>query len=184
MSDPIGAGWSMLIGALVLIACGRDPAVVDLNPIGSGSGGSAGARAAPCTTNTQCMLPLPYCVGGRCVQCQTDTNCSGVSEGLHCNLAVHTCVECLASSDCAVGNVCDSVVNRCTLACASDTDCSSDMTHCETTRHMCVECLNDQQCASDRPYCNALTDRCVECLADGNCASGQVCGPSMECTGG
>jgi hypothetical protein len=67
----------------------------------AGSGGAkveAGAPNGPCTapvcctTRLDCPLGSPACVGGACVECETNSDCDG--DEPVCDLADHDCEEC------------------------------------------------------------------------------------------
>jgi Putative metal-binding motif len=104
--------------------------------IPSGSTGVPGACAADCTTSDMCRVASvrrPLCPDGtgtrQCVECRSDNDCQGRSDGLaYCDTGVGRCAACVsgrvptqcvaggAGSACLPGNVC---------GCNVDADCGA-----------------------------------------------------------
>ena len=87
------------------------------------------------------------------------------------------CVACLADKDCSEGALCR--MGACTNGCTPQRGCG-DAGVCQLDGGVCVECLVDGDCAvfkdPARSVCSAAPGRCVACrLANDNCPAGQYC---------
>ncbi|HEY3357027.1 MAG TPA: PPC domain-containing protein [Polyangia bacterium] len=116
-----------------------------------------------------------WCVNSQALDamngCNTTADCSsGV-----CDVPSNTCVECLATGDCASstnGHVCDTTTKSC-VECLTNTDCASSANghFCDTRANACVECMKDADCSGN---------------THGTfCSSGNTCGPcknDFQCT--
>src|SRR5262245_43966343 len=102
-------------------------ACVLLETPGCGGGDHAGSTSSvvgpggpviACTSDGQCMRPVPYCSpqAGVCVACLGDPNCSN---GRHCDPASHACVQCTDNTQCGGGGE----------------------PYCSPTTHECVQCI-------------------------------------------
>ena len=68
-----------------------------------------------CLSDAQCHDSLPYCIFGRCAECQNDTQC-----------AVGSCIDGLCKEcDKATAQVCSSVVQKYFQSCSQDMSCES-----------------------------------------------------------
>jgi cysteine-rich repeat protein len=107
---------------------------------GSSGPGTRGTMCVGCVDNSMC--PGGACVGGVCLVCDDDTDCTGDDR---CDTTVPggECVECLGGADCPSGTC---VENACTT-CDDDSDCPGDA-RCDTSTPggQCVECLEDSEC--------------------------------------
>lgn len=84
--------------------------------------------------------------------------------------------ECLADSDCASGQLCDSVSGSCKFSCTTDTDCASG--------EICVtRSSNDGTAICITDTGNTTNNGTNTCNADADCATGQTC-DNGTCTGG
>src|SRR5713101_3138078 len=159
---------SVLAGAIGAAACGDD-AIIDLFP-----DAADGARGV---SNDN--------------KCSSDGDCG--SSARFCEPTSHTCVECLAGTDCGTGGLCDIRSYRCTKACTSSTDCSGGV--CDLAAGLCVECTSDSQCDS-AGRCLLPQSVCVRCLSDADCISDEAhrhcwlvshecveCNSSADCSG-
>jgi Cys-rich repeat protein len=130
---------------------------------------------AMCRSDETCDLP-----NNRCVECKSDTDCTGQTTNSHCDLQPNaaglptgTCEECVETSHCPTGQIC--VNNNCEPTCATDADCTAsgaNNPYCHPATRICGECGTDAHCASDmaNPYCSAEA-RCEECITDAHCAT-------------
>ncbi|MCC6621171.1 MAG: tandem-95 repeat protein [Deltaproteobacteria bacterium] len=103
-----------------------------------------------------------------------------------------TIVQCLVTSDCGPGSVCDTDTNTC-VPCVDDqsyptvdTGCTTPLPICDELRTTptCIECQNnvgpgatDVGCSSLTPAClvDGGTNDCKECLDTLDCHNGEVC---------
>ncbi len=131
---------------------------------GETSGGTSGGGVMGC--QSACNLPGQYCDdAGQCVACLADDQCKSSLQP-HCyndaGPSFGTCVECLVSSHCQLGQV-----------------CSPEL--------MCVPGCGDTQeaCPPQTPICEGDSGVCVTCLSAAECSGGLVCenGACMECSG-
>jgi hypothetical protein len=160
------------------------------------------AGQAPCLTDMDCPLSTLHCdpVSGDCFACVDDSQCT--DPGLpRCDSALHSCVQCGVSTDCASGQVCEPTARQCVTACpdagrcpASAPLCNSNGvcvgcqinadctraaggTTCNTATGQCVQCVSKAQCTSLlAPLCNPTTNRCVGCVSTADCREG-YCDP-------
>lgn len=126
-----------------------------------------------------CPVAAPLCLGDRCVECSTSSDCSG---GRVCSPA-GTCVPCADSA--AAGLVdagCSSGLPACWTAaptaptcveCLAQADCPGEV--CELASRTCVPCRDtaqggglDEGCVSARPMCQGVGAAavCVACVDD------------------
>jgi len=112
-------------------------------------------------------------------ECAQSSDCDSYRS--HCDVATQQCVQCMSTAHCDSSEVCDLVVQRCTLPCVTSDDCSrQDEPRCDTARGLCVECRDDSHCDSrSARFCRLESGRCVECLSNAHCGSDQpFCDPS------
>lgn len=127
-----------------------------------------------CRTAADCdgFPGQPYCEGGQCLQCESDTDCTGDlprcgDEGF--------CVLCATDADCtAPTGTCRG--GRCS-SCGSDSDCPSlALPNCISSG--CGPCDGDFDCEVEYT-CErgvGVNRSCsIECGADGDCDAGQRC---------
>ena len=161
---------------------------------GAGTGGKSGGPTPECRSSLDCAPPTPYCMGGSCIECTSNGNCSGTGRRL-CS-ANYTCVTCLNDAQCAAaepycapdGNcvqclstrncgasdaTCDPVLHRCVSVCVSDGDCSVDAGRpfCNSKLGECVQCIADEDCPPIRAHCLLSAGTCEKCLADSDCTA-------------
>jgi hypothetical protein len=139
-----------------------------------------------CTGVNQCTGDKPVCnlpsgaTTGVCVQCLSNESCP---TGMQCNLASKQCVQCVDSTACGMGQVCNTL-NRC-VQCVNDTQCSKsvDTPYCDLDSYTCVACLDSAQCKSpDQSRCNTTTHTCTTCTADVQCeAAAPYCNAQGHC---
>ncbi|MFH1809448.1 MAG: PPC domain-containing protein [Pseudomonadota bacterium] len=146
----------------------------------------SGIPCTPATVEADCG-PSLQCIGNRCVQCTSNSNC-GTGEnvccdgfGTQCNVATGRCVSAFV---CSTTNDCTGCLRRPGLgeatycadgnACSGVADCASmSARRCSTSSGECVlpECETDSQCASahdSRWDCDPVTWRCFLPVADCN----------------
>ena len=156
---------------------------------------------AQCVSDTDCPLTTLHCdpVSGECFACVDDSQCT--QPGLpRCDSALHSCVQCGVSSDCASGQVCEPTARQCVTACPdggrcpasaplcssrglcvgcqANADCAGAAggVTCNTATGQCVQCASKAQCNSTAPLCDPTTNRCVGCVSATDCREG-YCDP-------
>jgi hypothetical protein len=153
-----------------------------------------------CATDPDCLLPSLHCnpTDGQCVACVNDTHCTAPGFP-RCDTAIHRCVECGLTSDCALGAVCRS--GRCAIPCTTSTVCPAAANRCDDgycvqcddgvgcagspagpicAGHTCVECKDDTTCGGAKPRCDPVTQDCVECQKNADCpAARPLCNVSI-----
>jgi hypothetical protein len=145
-----------------------------------------GAVEAP---RCMCSAPTPVCIPetDRCVECQSDSQCSS---GSYCLVATGQCVACLNANHCAnkaTASVCDTEKHVCVPCRAGmDTDCSNVNGLNVCNAGTCVQCTADRRsaCGEDKPLCSAQLT-CTTCSTDLDCQRfGKVCDEaSARCVG-
>ena len=141
---------------------------------------------------TTCAAPLVCEVSGECVECTTNTQCTGATPA--CDAASKRCVPCQGTVGCTApyvcspsaalcvlpctgmgGNECPGFIDMCRSnvcsACNDDEDCASGML-CDKRLGRCVGCLSDMNCAGATPKCHQTTGLCEACIHSTDCASG------------
>ncbi len=127
-----------------------------------------------CNRVQPCGSENPHCTDeedGTCVQCLSTTHCA---DGAVCDTTSNLCVDCLENADCsAEGTVCDVATSLC-VDCLAHEDCSGG-TLCDIESQECIACSEDEVGDSlcmdafpDTPYCSALAG-CVECIDNTQC---------------
>ena len=160
----IGRSAALLVAALVA-------AVSGCNVTLRFGDADAAVGNAPCNAGQSCPLPSLFCdpSSGQCVACVSDGNC-GSADRPRCDVALHVCVECGATQDCAAGWLCEPNTRTCVEACTSSGSCRDAAPTCDTTRGICASCSGNASCDGNaKPYCDPSTDRCVACVTDQNC---------------
>lgn len=163
------------------------------------SGSNTGTSGGPPGCAAACNLPGQFCDdAGQCVVCLDDAQCTSPVQPLCFNDAgpsFGTCVQCLASSNCQPGDICDtsmSCVPGCfdTQACTGQTPICADSGMCVSClsaaecsgglvcrQGTCTVCQNDFECAEN--YVNLTVcspeENCVECVNDADCPVGHPC---------
>jgi hypothetical protein len=156
-----------------------------------------------CTSDRDCSFPGLVCdtTSGACVACLDDSQCT-IPERPRCDSALHQCVECGTSGDCASNEICEPTSHHCIPTCFDGGSCPQTAPNCDPYRGVCmqcsssidcvsfagrvcnpasgtcVECVWDAQCFPPMGRCNQATDQCVGCLTSGDCDMNQVCDPS------
>ena len=130
-----------------------------------------------CLSDTDCDQPTAArCDAGACVGCDMSEQCAGIGMTNVCDTATTTCVECLATTDCASMQSCNLLTNQCTPtpepalrtcdACTNDDQCPADH-RCIRMQYMGVDrdpgwyCMREFNMVGDceRPFLSALMDR-------------------------
>ncbi len=178
-------------------------------------------ECAPTDGDSDCTAPgRPYCrlvnpgsasPSYQCVQCDGGTGCDPRGATPFCG-AAHTCVACLADTDCPTGDcsqgacvTCDrthpcpagqwcsdSTGGQC-IACRTDADCAASPDGHVCADGFCRVCGGPQDCGGATPYCRSDGGACVACATDSNCSSptgycgtsanGAAWGSCVGCTG-
>jgi Cys-rich repeat protein len=154
---------------------------------GAGSGGGGTGGDSPCGRHPACPSGL-HCAGGECRACATSTDCTEPGR-TRCDLTRYRCVECIDSSECAEGFRCDTLANRCLMACRNVSDCPSTAHGCNGSRGICYECDEDRECArsASGPFCAPDGSACVQCREDTDCDAllcDPLTGQCVECRDG
>ncbi len=151
-----------------------------------------------CTSSTGCSAgeycDLDHPSGAVCLlqdgACQDDNSCTGTDE---CN-ANHYCVpngwDCESTSECASGQLCDTLLtHQCytpSSECAHDSDCAGAWEYCDLDNiigHVCLlkdgMCQDNSSClSSPGTYCG-VSHYCIptgsECAIDDDCATWEKC---------
>ena len=123
-----------------------------------------------------------------CVPCVEDAQCETLPATSYCDGALHLCVECLESANCAEAFEC--LAGACVpyLPCASSKDCEEGI--CWTEMGKCVDCVeqadcdegttcadnvcepicdSDKDCKDQDGVCDKELNVCVECVGNEDC---------------
>ena len=114
---------------------------------------------------------------GNCVECVSSSDCM---EGKVCNARFGNCVECMSPSDCMEGKVCNAN-GACVVECVSSSDCMEGKV-CNANGN-CVECISSSDCMEGK-VCDTSSNYCVlgQCMVNGECPENQACDtPSRLC---
>ncbi len=145
--------------------------------------GACIAQTAPCVG--KCTGGQQYCASSNtCIAasaCCSSSDCSGSKP--YCSGGI--CVACTSDSQCGTNKVCNSTSNEC--VCASGTcgstcqTCSGNTPYC-SSNGTCVACTSDDQCGPNK-VCSSTTNACA--CASGTCGSTcQTCSGGTTCQGG
>lgn len=151
--------------------------VVALAALAAGCPGEVNPGNGECGRDQPCADGL-VCQDNACVAPCTEGGCD---EGV-CDSTTGLCVDCLASTDCPDGFVCNDFTNRCVLplsGCTTDDECGG--LRCDAGKGACVECLADPDCGPGL-VCDLLTSTCAAekaCVTDGDCVDA-VCDPDTR----
>jgi hypothetical protein len=172
------ARQAVLLAALVAGGCHGDLRFIELTT---------------CAGDQDCLLPSLHCSAGRCVACTSDAHCASPTP--RCDLAIHRCIECGVTSDCAGDAVCKTghCEVQCPAACPAATpicddeacvecdqasDCAASPKGPLCVRHVCSACLADADCGGASPRCDPVTQQCVACQQNDDCpAATPLCDP-------
>lgn len=179
--------WSVVVAAGV--GCGDDAEIALLAPAkgdagvgGASSGGDAGGGTSGCTSSADCVGSDKFCdtSNGRCVECLAASQCQ-VGQG--CAPDGHCQGSCALDTDCTSGGapICAPSFLVC-VECNTNVDCDSGGNPICVAGE-CQECREDPDCEAAYPYCRS--NECVECLVDAHCvpAGKTTCDPSeFQCT--
>ena len=141
-------------------ACGEPCVVIrDGRPIQNAD--ACTDRSCGCGFGTACGEPAPFCVGGDCLECLTNTDC-GPQELCCAGQCQPTspegqCTECAQPCDLNIGNRC---VDRECL-CGTNPQCLGERATCVPT----PTCADDP----DSPSCDPRQSQCEECETDFDC---------------
>ena len=142
-----------------------------------------------CLTNADCpngqdCTPLEVCQTPAPATCSSDADCradGGTGATPHCDTSSGTCVQCLTTAQCPVGDACEAEVCETMAPCQADFDCVfPGLTHCDTSTEICVQCTDPSQCLSGQ---NCVNDACTVCTSDTDCTTSAI-GPHCDTTTG
>ena len=170
----------------LLLLCGCGSVAVSF----PGDGGINGSRT--CSAANPCGAPLVCDSGGECVECISDTNCTGDTPA--CDTLTKRCVACQGNVGCAGGYVCSPSAPVCVLPCTEPSECPAFIDgcranvcsachdpedcgalFCDIPHGRCVACLSDANCPAATPKCHAATGTCGACVRNLDCGAGGVC---------
>ena len=146
--------------------CGRGENCVHINPFDEYDRIGFCIPSADCSNNSDCRAGTPYCVGGKCHQCQLD-------------------------NDCLIGEVCQN--GMCKGACTHDSDCGvstgPDAKQCiPGVQHCCpisgtygTACQINSDCG-DGAYCSP--NKVCTCVPTKGKALGSRCSENRDCETG
>ena len=150
-----------------------------------------GSRA--CGAETACKAPLICDANGECVECFTDSHCSGANPA--CDSITKRCVPCRGAIGCSSPSVCSPSAAVCVLPCVDGNNCPgfiegcrsnvcaacSDADNCapgmvcDVPHGRCVACLSDAECGGRTPKCHQAIGLCEACIRHVDCAAGGAC---------
>jgi len=125
------------------------------------------------TQTSACSGSTPYCYGGSCVACTSDSHCSGSTTYSCSGQTIQKTVPACSSS------------NTCTTATSNVTTCSgSNNSYCAAGKSSCVACTANSHCSGSTTYsCNGNTIR----QTYPSCSSSNTCTTTTSnvttCTG-
>ncbi len=171
------ARGSLLLGALLLVACGDDGGPVSRFP------------DTGCAADSECPADAPYCRMAACHVCGEDDHCGADQICVDFNCVSDTTDTCAVDSDCPRATpdclILGSGEGVCVGPCIDAGDCGTGAGCVEAT---CVACaavpgaaLPGEDCACDAD-CAGLGATCVEGTCDGDCQL-TGCPAGLECTG-
>lgn len=110
------------------------------------------------------------------------------SAGLFAACGDNADTSCIADSDCAVGELCDSVTETCATECTTDAECAPGeicVDRAEQDGSICIAdsgCTTDADCASGET-CNTDTGTCEasSCTTDADCPNGTCNTDTGQC---
>jgi hypothetical protein len=131
-----------------------------------------------------------------CVECTNASHCVGNANGLACNTATNTCVQCVADTDCTAPGASRCVNNQC-VACVNDAGgghCAhivsgqTALAVCDTSggAGVCVQCTGKDRTACGSTVCNSTTKVCSPFAVGSaglceDCVSDAHCGTNLRC---
>lgn len=171
-------------GAATKVDCGRQQRCNGDANCGEHGACEGGCCLPSCATDPDCGADQ-VCRSGVCREagaaCTADVDCPNATAPT-CEPDSGACVRCVADSDCALGEFCQSHGCKAPPAsgCSADTQCKAvpQLSHCLATAGRCVACLTDAQCP--RPTvggvtCDLTNHACrvviPGCDADADCAA-------------
>ncbi len=136
-----------------------------------------------CPDSQHCDTSSHACIDG-ChddMGCMADVSDGGTSDGgstaRYCNVAAHTCVQCVTDTQCPSGMLCTG--NVCVVGCGAGSLCPAGQTCCGTS---CVDTTaNVANCGTCGAACSIPMAMPV-CTA-GSCAVGTCSAPFADCNG-
>jgi Cys-rich repeat protein len=152
-------------------------ATLVIGTLTSGCPGTVSPGGGACSDEQECAAGL-VCQDEVCVARCREGSCE---RGI-CETSSGACVECLDTTDCPGGFVCNGFANRCVqplTGCTSDDDCGGQ--RCDTLKGSCVQCLRDGDCPLGE-VCDLLSNTCgleKACVTDGDCTD-TVCHPQTR----
>lgn len=136
-----------------------------------------------CVGGYQCPSQTPHCDNYYCVECLADQHCPHA-----CNIYENKCVQCNSNFDCTFDSfraICNTERNEC-IQCKNREDCDRDSkcgSTCDGER-----CTGGIDCESQGLHCQSDYEdlypaKCVNCSHNGHCGDGLLCvrGECREC---
>lgn len=151
----------------------------------NGGGGEGCTSNGDCTGNETCDVASGQCVGGSSCGLEA-SDCTGATPVLDSDSCA--CVECIQSSDCGGGQVCQggscqAQAEGCQTECSSSTPgaCQGTGTpYC--VNECCVECLGAADCGAGQMCLDGFCGTPPDCSTDPSvCPTGYDCSPQGEC---
>jgi hypothetical protein len=168
------------------------------------AGNLSGGCVEECADRT-CSDPANFTCGANAsgvMVCQPNgAGCGDCPEGLYPLVATNACVECLNSSHCRTGEICNLTTHACEGAeCPGGHKCDDGQCHqcCEDAHcgcdggcrpgtclpnYVCESCMCcNGACTGEYPVCATILgiEQCVQCVEDADCAARDL---ACTCTG-
>lgn len=160
--------------------CTDGPIVCTSDDECSGACDEDSGRCVDCESDEDCSFGVCNADLNECVQCRTDIDCEGDFSSV-CGEAGF-CSECRNDFQCLENEFCNvesgdgfcEIDNRC----LSDEDCAGSPLGavCDLSRNSCVGCTDGSQCTDGPPICSPFTQQCAECETLNDCSPG-----ALEC---
>uniref|UniRef100_A0A6C0CIJ1 Uncharacterized protein n=1 Tax=viral metagenome TaxID=1070528 RepID=A0A6C0CIJ1_9ZZZZ len=155
---------------------------VDNAGCGTGKVCSSGQCVNGCTSNANCASGQ-ICTAGQCVTSTACTTNSQCPSGKVCDTVGGICVACNTNAECSGAT--PACVNKTCLACAVNADCPAANPIC-TSSNTCIECNGNADCSGNTIYSNqglniCNNNLCVGCQTNGDCTSPATCVSSFCC---
>ena len=148
--------------------------------VNTNSWGGSGKYCFACEVDRDCKLwkggSLPYCIGGTCKECKSNSDCGSVSASA---CVSNACTACTSSADCShltATPFCklSGATGQC-VECLSSDECITVAKSRCSSAGSCVACSNNNDCTkfSSTPVCSTSTspNKCAQCGEHSDCPS-------------